>query len=283
MIIFLRCSQFEQIIFIIKIKNELMKMRYTIGLLLFLFGIVSLSSYKAYLKKPITHKTSSRIEPFTFSSNGTTSKGKIFLPDSYETNKNLPTIYLIDFTEQHFKRATDEFEKVIDGVNKIQRFDALVVSLENIPDIDAEPETFQDQYVFKNMASYVDSKYTNNSSRTFIGKGSEAGVVLMALFLEDTETSLFDNFIATDPSPKYASAIINLIAKDNFSKKKLNKKLHFSFSTSNNRTKCTNLINLIKEAKYEWLQVESIEYTNSNYENTYPISYAAGIKYVFNK
>ena len=63
----------------------------------------------------------------------------------------------------------------------------------------------------------------------------------------------------------------------------MNKKLHFSFSTSNDRAKCIKLINLINEAQYQWLQFESIEYTNSDYENTYPISYAAGIKYVFNK
>ena len=225
-----------------------------------------------------------KTETFAFSSNGVATKGKIFLPASYETNRNLPAIYLIDFTEQHFKLATDEFEKVVGGVRQIQGFDALVVTLEEHLDIDAKPEAFQEYYdIFKNMTSYVDSIYTNNTSRTFIGKGSESGIVLMALFLENPETSVFDNFIVTDPSPKYASAIINLIEKDNIPKNKLNKKLHFSFSTSNDRAKCTKLINLINEAQYPWLQFESIEYTNSDYENTYPISYAAGIKYIFNK
>ena len=228
--------------------------------------------------------SSSRIETFTFLSNGTNTKGKIYLPDSFATNKNLPAIYLIDFTEQHFKLAKDEFEKVIAGVQQIEGFDALVVSLENIPDIDAEPETFQDQYeVYKNMASFVDAKYTNNSTRTFIGKGSEGGLVLMALFIENQKTSVFENFIVTDPSPKYASAIIELIEKDHISENQSNKKLHYSFSTSNDRAKCIKLMDLIKDANYPWLQVESIEYTKSNFENTYPISYAAGIKYVFNK
>ena len=119
--------------------------------------------------------------------------------------------------------------------------------------------------------------------RTFIGKGSEGGLVLLALFIENQETAVFDNFIVTDPSPKYASAIIELIEKDSISENQLNKKLHYSFSTSNDRAKCIKLIDLIKDANYQWLQVESIEYTKSNYENTYPISYAAGIKYVFNK
>ena len=263
-----------------------MKMKFTIGFIILVLGVVtfSFSSEDDVLIDPIETATSSRIETFTFSSNGIAKKGKIFLPASYETNKNLPAIYLIDYTEQHFKLATDEFEKVIDGVQKIQGFDALVVSLEDIPDIDAEPETFQHQYeVFKNMALYVDNNYTDNSSRTFIGKGSESGIVLMALFLGNSESSVFDNFIATDPSGLYASAIIKLLENEDFTKNKLNKKLHFSFSTSNDRAKCTKLINLINKAQYPWLQFESIEYTNSDYENTYPISFADGIKYIFNK
>jgi len=105
----------------------------------------------------------------------------------------------------------------------------------------------------------------------------------MALFIENQETAVFDNFIVTDPSPKYASAIINLIEKDDISENQSNKKLHYSFSTSNDRAKCIKLIDLIKDANYEWLQFESKEYTNSDYENTYPVSYAEGIKYVFNK
>ena len=181
------------------------KMKFTTGFIILVLGVItfSFSSDGDVIINPIETATSSRIETFSFSSNGTAIKGKIFLPVSYETNKNLPAIYLIDFTEQHFKLATDEFEKVIDGVQKLQGFDALVVSLEDIPDIDAEPETFQDQYeVFKNMASYVDNNYSNNTTRTLIGKGSESGIVLMALFIENPEKSVFDNFIVTDPSPK---------------------------------------------------------------------------------
>lgn len=255
------------------------KIIFKIGIVILIFGVLSFSSIN-------DEKTasSSRIETFTFSSNGTKTKGKIYLPESFATNKDLPAIYLIDFTEQHFKLATDEFERVIESVEQMEGFDALVISLENIPDIDAEPETFRDQYeVYKNMASYVDAKYANNSTRTFIGKGSEGGLVLMALFIENQETEVFENFIVTDPSPKYASAIIELIEKDNISENQSNKKLHYSFSTSNDRAKCVKLIDLIKDANYQWLQVESIEYTKSNYENTYPISYAAGIKYVFDK
>lgn len=260
------------------------KIKFIIVPIILTFGIVSFSTVGEFMIDANETATLSKIEIFTFSSNGTNIKGKIYLPASIETNKNLPAIYLIDFTEQHFKLATDEFEKAIDGVKQITEFDALVVTLEEILDIDAEPEIFQEHYnIYKNMASFVEEKYTSNTSRTFIGKGSEAGVVLMTLFIETPEASVFDNFIVTDPSPKYASAIIDLIENDSIPINKSNKKLHFSFSTSNDRAKCMKLINLIKEAQYPWLQFESIEYTNSDYENTYPISYAAGLKYIFKK
>lgn len=259
-------------------------MKYVIGFIIIVIAELSFSfSHEAIAQENSAQtRTSHRIESFLFSSNGTIYKGKIYLPAVYDSNKNLPAIFLIDFTEQHFKLATDEFEKVIAGVKQLEGFDALVVALDTIPDIDAEPEKYREHYeLYKNMAVYVDGKYTSNSSRTFIGKGSESGVVLMSLFAEDQEASIFNNFIATDPSPLYISAITEMIENENFPKNRTNKKLHFSFSTSNNKATCTRLINLIKDAQYSWLQFESIEYTNSNYENTYPISYAAGIKFIF--
>jgi predicted alpha/beta superfamily hydrolase len=229
-------------------------------------------------------RSSLTIETFTFSSNGVGTKGKIFLPASYETNRNLPAIYLIDFTEQQFKLATDEFEKVIAGVQQIQGFDALVVTLEAHLDIDSKPEAYQEYYdIFKNMTFYVDSVYTNNTSRTFIGRGSEAGIVLMTLFLEDSESSVFENFIATDPASSFNSDVISMIEKDDFPKNKLSKKLHYSFSSSNDYEECTKLINMLTEAQYPWLKFESVEYPNRKYESTYPLSFAEGIKYIFNK
>ncbi len=227
-------------------------------------------------------EASSRIRTFAFSHNGETINGKIFLPASYESNKNLPAIYLIDFTEQHFVVALDEFEKVIEGVEQIQGFDALVVTLEEHLDIDAQPSAYNKYYdTFKSMTSFVDDNYTSNTSRTFIGRGSESGIVLMTLFLEDSENSVFDNFIATDSPSSFNSTIVQLIKKDDFPKNKLNKKLHFSFSSSNSRSSCTGMINKINEAQYPWLQFESKEYAHKTYPDAYPTAFAEGLKFVF--
>lgn len=226
----------------------------------------------------------SKTETFTFTSNGTTWKGQIFLPEEYETNKSLPAIYLIDFTEQHFTVVTDEYQVVIGGAAKIEGLNALVVTLEEIPDISAAPYGYQEYYdIFKNMASAVDSKYTDNPSRTFIGRGSEGGLVLMALLLEETETSVFQNFIASDPAGGFTSEVIRLIENEEFPQNKQNKKLHFSFSYDevgyyDNRIK---LINIINEQQYPWLEFEAKEYPNLTYENAYRLAFADGIKFIF--
>ena len=248
--------------------------------MLLLFGIVSCSGKNDV--GPVKTTASSKIETFTFSSNGTAYDGKIYLPVWYETKNDLPAIFLIDFTDQHYEFVADEFEKIIDSVRQIDGLEALVVSLENIPDIDAKSYAFQEYYqVYKDMTTYVDGHYTNNPSRTFIGRGSEAGIVLLALFLENSEFSEFSNFIVTDPPSSFIWDVIDNIRNNDFSKNNLKKKLHFSFSTSNNSSTCNKLTELIVQSQYEWLEFESIEYTDSDYVNTYPISFAAGLKFVF--
>jgi hypothetical protein len=131
------------------------------------------------------------------------------------------------------------------------------------------------------MTSYVDDEYTLNPSRTFIGRGSEAGIVLMALFLEGSENSEFTNFIATDPPSSFMRTVIDTLNNNDFSKNSLEKKLHFSFSTSNDGSTCKRLIELIEQSQFEWLDFESIEYTDVDYVHTYPYSYAAGLKFIF--
>ena len=171
---------------------------------------------------------------------------------------------------------------MIEGVQAIEGFDALVITLEEHRDVETSPQGFAGYYEdFKNMASYVDGKYTDNTSRTFIARGSEGGIVLMTMFLEDSEKAFFENFIVTDPASYFSTAVIKLIEDDDFPKDKANKKLHFSFSSSNNYTICTNLVNAINGARYPWLEFESLEYLGNNYENTYPVAFGAGLKFIF--
>jgi len=160
----------------------------------------------------------------------------------------------------------------------------LVISLDSIPDIDAKPDAYAKHYgIFKNMAEYVDGNYTENSSRTFIGRGSESGIVLMSLLLEMGEDATFDNFIATDPGGGYKTALIKLLEVEDIPRSKTEKKLHFSFSATNTRDKCTRIYDLITELNDPRLQMTLNEYAENDYEHTYQISFAEGLKYIFNE
>lgn len=222
------------------------------------------------------------IETFTFSSNGIDTKGKIYLPEAYEANKSLPAIFLIDYQEQHFEVAKDEFDKVIRAVKQYEGFSALVVTLEAHLDIDVGPLEFEEYYqLFKDMALHVDGIYTNSPSRTFIGRGSEGGVVLLSLFHEDSVGSVFDQFIVVDPSPASSFAAKNVIENDSFPQNKGPKKLHYSFSSDNDIDECKELIDIIKNAEYSWLEFGSQEYPLNVYEDSYPYAFVDAIRFCF--
>ncbi len=221
-------------------------------------------------------------EHFIFESDGIPMKGKIHLPAAFSSHNSLPAIFLIDYTEQHFRVATDEFEQLVAAAEQVPGPGALVVSLEDIPDIDVKPEMFRETYLtYRDMASWVNERYTRNTNNTFAGRGSESSIVLMTLFLEDPDSAMFDNFIVTDPSPWFTATVTGLIEQNNFPGKKQGKKLHFSFSTSNERESCIHIIGLIREARYPWLDFAWVEYTDLDYEHTYPVSFAAGIRYIY--
>lgn len=187
------------------------------------------------------------IDTFTFVSNGVNIEGLIYLPEGYETNNDLPAIYLIDYQEQHFTVVTDEFAQLINAVREIPNFEALVVTLKILHNIDATPSAFQTYCdVFKDMASYVDSNYTENTSRTLIARGSEAGIVLMTFLNEDPEANVFNNYIATDSPSSFNSEIIELNQSGNVPENMPDKKLHVSYSSSNNSESCTALINSLQ-------------------------------------
>lgn len=224
-----------------------------------------------------------RVERFEFKHLDKKEHGLVYMPSHFPLNQQATVILLIDFAEQHFTLATDEFEKIIEATAAIQDGPTLVVTLDHIPDIDATPQNYMDRIErYKSLAKHIDTNYYCKPEMTLIGKGSEAGIVLTALFLENPESTPFSKFIATDPSPLYTNSLIQIIDSTNFSVRRPTRKLHFSFSTSNDRESCLKLIRQLKEKNYPWLQFRAKEYRESNFETTYPVAFTEGIDYLFN-
>lgn len=135
--------------------------------------------------------------------------------------------------------------------------------------------------LFRDMAGHIDGTYTNNPSRTLIGRGSEAGIVLLELFGEGPEEAKFDNYVATDAANQSAKAALNTLEGQDFSEAATSKKLHLCFSTTG-RTQLhlIRLNDLLDQAEYPWLQYQSVSYPDTDYENTYPQAFADGLAFV---
>ena len=131
------------------------------------------------------------------------------------------------------------------------------------------------------MALYVEANYSSNTSRTFIGRGSEAGLVMATMFLEDPASSIFDNFIATDSPGSFNFELISIINTGNHPSNRSGKKLHFSFSSSNDKNSCISLINTMNNAQFSWLQFSSEEYAQFTYPEAYPTAFSAGLNFVY--
>jgi len=227
--------------------------------------------------------TTDQLESFTFVSDGVETEGLIYLPEAYATNDDLPTIYLIDYQESHFTVITDEFAQVINAVREMPNFDALVVTTEAIPNINAVPGSFQEYIdVYIDMASHVVNNYTENTSRTLIARGSEGGVVLLTLLNEDPKANVFENYIATDSPGSFNDAVMNMIQTGEVSENMLNKKLHYSYTSSANQPKQEQLVNSIGGEQYPWLSFTYVAYWSGEFNTAYPQAYAAGLEFVFN-
>lgn len=209
-------------------------------------------------------------------------EGQIYLPDSYSRSNNHPAIFLIDFVDTHFANVTDEYPTLIEAAKQIPGLNAVVVSLKEHLNIDAKPSDIQTYYdLFKDLAAYVEANYTSNTTRTFVGRGSEGGLVMAWMFLDDPATSLFDNFIATDSPSSFNSHIVGIINSRPFPPDVGGKRLHFSFSASNNRSSCIGLINAINDADFSWLQFASEDRFDDRYETLYQKTFLAGLNFVY--
>jgi hypothetical protein len=159
---------------------------------------------------------------------------------------------------------------------------ALVVTLNEHLDVDVMPESYEEySELFKTMAAYVSEKYTQNTSRTFVGRGSESGVVLLTMLNEDVESRTFNKYIATDPPNSFIENVISLIENGSVPEYTQPLKLHFSYTSSNDQLVCEQLIENIEAANYPWLSFASAEYPDMVFTEAYPTAFADGLKFVF--
>lgn len=226
--------------------------------------------------------TTGTVEEFRFLSGGEEMEGKIHLPASYESGAEVPVIFLIDFTDQHFSLVTDEFETLIMKTGESRADGALVVTLKEQQDVDATPGHAPQYFaVFRDLARHVDEHYGPSPSRTFVGRGSEGGLVLLAMLAEESVDPVFDNYLATDSPASFNEQIIAALTEIDPTASRKTTRLHFSFSSSNNRGSCLGLIEAFEGSDIPWLAFSSVEYPDDVYPEVYPKAFATGLSAIF--
>ena len=264
-----------------------MKSLFNLSLLFATFLVVSACSKDNDddMIDPMDDETLPRIEFFTFNSNNADHNAKVFLPESYETNSNLPVVYLLDTTEPPlFETGLDEFEQVTFATDAIPDFEAIVVSLRDIivRDYTEYDSTHYYYGLFNDMAKYVDTNYATGSSKTLIGRGNAGGMILLGLFQESGASHEFTNFVSVDiPGSAIELANVTVINNDFPTEDKEDMKLHFSFASEHQPDQNRALINRIHNNDYPWLTFASEEYADLNHETIYPQAYKDGLAFVF--
>ncbi len=216
-------------------------------------------------------------ETFTFTSNGISMQGKIAIPPDYETDSDIPAIYLIDHCEEI--DCVDEFDDLIKGVQSVNEFKALVITLRDLIDYqDVSPNTDPDHRdLFYDLVNYVDANYSTNNSRTFVGRGKVGRFVLRTLF--DYESPVFQNFIVSDISA--TTYFRDLLEQKDFTEDIGNKKLHYSFTSTRSKELNMEVIDAINAKGFTWLEFEYREYPELVYPNAPPIVFEDGLKFLF--
>jgi len=223
-----------------------------------------------------------RVDTFTFSGNGEDTKGIIYIPAGYHSESDWPSIYLLDYKDTHFADVTDEFEQLVSTMLAIEGLKALVVTLEEHRNLDVGPDEFEEHRdLFISMTEYVDNNYSVNTSRTFVGRGSEGGVVLLTMLTEDPQSRVFEKYVATDSPNSFNTNIIGRIQNEQVPDHMTDIKLHFSYSSSNVEAVCIALINNIEDANYPWLSFASAAYPTMTYPQAYTTAFTDGLEFVF--
>lgn len=218
----------------------------------------------------------------------------IYLPESYNTNKTLPIIYVLDG-----KLNSKTVANILKDINA----DAIVVGVGDFAAynkwtrrwIDLLPGTkchgtggnHLDFYKFitKELIPYIDSQYDNDhSSRSFMGHSSAGIFTLVSMFLEDTDNIVFQNFVASDPELGCdLNYFIEMLHDNTISDGAKKIKLYLALSGEGDITAVDNFATIIQESNYTWLDFRYQKYMDKGHMSVIDPSFSSSLKFIFNK
>jgi len=217
---------------------------------------------------------------------------QIYLPKIYNTNKNLPIIYLLD-GKFNFDRVTN--------LVKSTNIDAIVVGVGDFVAkkkwkrrwVDLLPESGchetggrnLDFYAFitKELVPFIDSKYDNDhTSRSLIGHSSAGLFTFISMFLEDPNNVIFHNFIASDPELGCDRLYFHKMLQKDYDFSSLDKKfnLYLALSSDGDIDAVRHFSEVIKAKEYSWLTFKYEEFLSETHFGIIVPSFSSGLLFI---
>jgi len=218
----------------------------------------------------------------------------IFLPKAFETNRNIPIIYILD-GKMNMQKAKDNVgsntEAIFVGIGDLASKEEW-----NRRWIDFSPTgttcgngqgkhlNFYN-FITKQLIPNIEKNYgINPSSRTLIGHSAAGIFTLVSLFLEDPKNVMFHNFIASDPILGCDSEyFIKLLDDNDFSNVDKKFKLYLAISIEGSVEVVKQFSEKVKEKEFSWLTFKYEEFFNEYHMSVVDPSFKSGLKFVFDE
>ena len=214
---------------------------------------------------------------------------EIYLPAEYETNKNLPIVYLLEGVKVA-QSTGEKFIDVVVGTMNNVGLKAILVAVGDRSGVEREldflapgclgsEQGFSNYYNFvtKELIPYIDNNYSNDHSRrTLIGHSHGGNFVNNLLFREDPNNILFYGYISVDPSECDFSTWEEGVNKMNLPNDAI-VKLHISEARYN----LEPLNDLFKAKNFPWLFIDFVKYPDEDHVSVARPSIRKGLKFIY--
>lgn len=211
---------------------------------------------------------------------------KYFIPASYEDNKNLPAIYLLD--------GIYMFDEVL-SYTKTLDFDAIIVALGNREGAERTRDYTpfgcggsQDGYsnfyslLTTTVIDFIDSRFEyDQNTRTLIGWSAGGMFVFQTLFTQFENEKKFSNFIAVDPAACGDNLWSPLIEKNDFTDPEKTYNLYMSRGMFFLPANLNWLVELIDTKDHPSLDVQYFEFPSLDHEEIWKPTITDGLKHIY--
>ena len=214
---------------------------------------------------------------------------RIFIPKEYETDKNLPIVYLLDGLLPSPLDNVIFYDEVVGSMQNIG-LKAILVAVGDRTGVDREidflaqgclgtEEGFNNflSFLTQELVPYIDNKYeSDHSKRTLIGHSHAGNFAINAFIREAPNNIIFHGYVSVDPSE-----CDNAILEGHIDNMDFPDNANIKFHLSQAQFDVEAVYNLLNEKDFPWLYLDFEDYPNENHISVTRPSIRKGLKFIY--